>query len=107
MDRALAVQAIDIRDSGLQLVRSSEFQQHIPVSAGLHNSAFFWINTDEVLAEIESMVQDPVLFELIDSREPSLVMVNAEPEQIRIASHSRLRLTSLFLSTFIAHAPGE
>lgn len=107
MDRASADRAIDIRDSGLQLIRSSMFQQYLPVSAGLHSSGFFWFNTDEVLAEIQSLIPDPALIELFDSREPGLIMVDAGTEQIRIVSHSRLRVTDLFLGPMITHAPGE
>lgn len=103
LDRTLAGRAIDIRDSGLQLIRSTKFQQYLPVSAGLHNSGLFWFDNNEVLTELASAIPNPELLQLIDIREPSLVMVNAEDEQIRVASHSRLRLTSLFLSTLLSH----
>jgi hypothetical protein len=103
LDRTLADRAIDIRDSGLQLIHSSKFQEYLPVSAGLHNSGLFWFDNNEMLSELASAIPNPELLQLIDIREPSLVMVNAEDEQIRVASHSRLRLTSLFLSTLLPH----
>lgn len=101
LDRALANRAVDIRDSGLQLIRSSEFQQYLPASAGLHNSGLYWIDNSELLSELASMVDNPLLSQMIDSREPSLVMVSAGEKQIRVASHSRLRLTNLFLGSFL------
>jgi hypothetical protein len=105
MDRALAERAIAIRDSGLQLIHSTEFQQRLPISAGLHNSGFFWLNNSDALAEIASMIQSPVLSELIDSQEPTLVMVNAEAEEIRVASRTRPGFASLFLGPLLAHVP--
>ena len=105
-DRTLADRAIDIRDSGLQLTRSSEFQQYLPANAGLHSSGFLWFNNNEVLTEIASMIQDPEITRLIDSSEPTLVMVSAEDEQIRVVSHSRLHLTGLFLGALLHKVPG-
>jgi len=107
MDRALADRAIAVRDSGLQLIHSAEFQQRLPISAGLHNSGLFWFNNNEMLAEMASMVQSPVLSELIDSQEPCLVMVNAEMEEIRVASRTRLGFASLFLGSLLTHVPIE
>jgi hypothetical protein len=105
MDRALAERAIAIRDSGLQLIHSTEFQQRLPISAGLHNSGFLWFNNTEMLAEMASMVQSPALSELIDSQEPTLVMVNAEMEKIRVASRTHSGFANLLLGSLFAHAP--
>jgi hypothetical protein len=107
MDRALAERAIAVRDSGLQLIHSTEFQQRLPISAGLHNSGFLWFDNNEMLAEMASMVQSPVLSELIDSQEPTLVMVNAEMEKIRVASRTRFGFANLFLPHLLAHVPNE
>jgi len=60
-----------------------------------------------MLAEMASMVQSPVLSELIDSQEPCLVMVNAEMEEIRVASRTRLGFASLFLGSLLTHVPIE
>lgn len=106
-DMALADSAIDIRDSGMQLIRSSEFQQYFPVSAGLHNSGLFWFNSNEVLTEIASLFQDSGITQLIDISKPSLIMVSAEDEQIRVVSHSQLHLTGLFLGSLLHKAPVE
>jgi hypothetical protein len=107
MDRALAERAIAVRDSGLQLIHSAEFQQRLPISAGLHNSGFLWFNNNGVLTEMASMVQSPLLSELIDSQEPTLVMVIAEMEKIRVASRKRLGFANLFLPSLFAHVPIE
>ncbi|MFC1838083.1 FecR domain-containing protein [Thermodesulfobacteriota bacterium] len=106
-DRGLADRAISIRDSGPKLIHSSGFKQRLPVNTGLHNSGLFWFNNNGVLSEVASMIQNPVISELIDSTESSLVMVNVEMEKIRIASHSRVRLSSIFLSTLLTHTPGR
>lgn len=106
-ERGLADRAISIRDSGMELIHSSEFKQRLPVSTGLHNSGLFWFNNNGMVSEMASVVQNPVLSELIDSTEPSLVMVNVEMEQIRIASRTRARLSGLFLRTLLTHTPGR
>jgi hypothetical protein len=105
MDRALAERAIDVRDSGLTLIHSTEFQQRLPITAGLHNSGFLWFNNDDALAEMASMVQRPVLSQLIDNQEPTLVMVNAEMEKIRMASRTHLGFANLLLGALFAHSP--
>ncbi|MBN1832030.1 MAG: FecR domain-containing protein [Deltaproteobacteria bacterium] len=105
MDRALAERAIAVRDSGLQLIYSTEFQQRLPISAGLHNSGFLWFNSNEVLAEMASIIESPALSELIDSQEPTLVMVNAEMEKIRVASRTHLGFANLLLGSLFAHDP--
>jgi hypothetical protein len=107
MDRALADRAITIRDSGLQLIHSAEFQQRLPISAGLHNSGFLWFNPNDMLAEMASLVQSPALSELIDSQESTLVMVNAGMDEIRMASRARLGLANLFLPALLTHVPIE
>ena len=107
MDRALAERAIAIHDSGIQLIHSAEFQQRLPISAGLHNSGFLWFHNNEVLAEMASMIESPALSELIDSQEPTLVMVNAEMEKIRVASRKRFGFANLFLPSLLAHVPIE
>ena len=105
LDRALADRAIDIRDSGLQLIRSSKFQQYLPVSAGLHNSGLYWLDNNEVLTEVSSMLKEQGFPQLIDIGEPSLVVVKADDERIQITSHSRLRLTGLFLGSLSGNVP--
>jgi hypothetical protein len=105
MDRALAERAIAVRDSGLPLIHSTEFQQRLPISAGVHNSGFLWFNNNEMFAEMASMVQSPVLSQLIDSQEPTLVMVNAEMEKIRVASRTHLGFANLLLGSLFAHGP--
>ena len=107
LDRGMAEKAIDTRDSGLQLTRSSKFQQYLPVSAGLHNSGLYWLDNNKILSEVSSLIDNPLLVQMIDSQEPSLVMVSADDEQIRLTSHSRLRITNLFLGSLVSSIPKE
>ncbi len=100
MDRALADRAIAIRNSGLPLVRSAAFQQRFPASAGLHNSGFFWFNTNDMLADLAPIVQNPALANLVGNRDPILIIVDGGMEQIRAAS--RTRLTSLLLDVLLS-----
>ncbi len=105
LDRALVSRAISIRDSGLQLTNSAKFQQCLPVSAGLHSSGLYWLDNNKMMNEVASLIDNPVFNRMIDSGEPSLVMVSAEDQQIRITSHSRLRLTNLFLGSMLSSIP--
>jgi hypothetical protein len=100
MDPALADLAIKVRDSRLPLVRSVGFQERFPTGAGLHNSGFFWFNTNSILADLASLIQSPALDKLIGSRDPILIIFDGGMEQIRVAS--RTRLTSLLLDIFLA-----
>jgi hypothetical protein len=99
MDRGLAARAITLRESGSSLIRSVSFQQRFPVTAGLHHSGFFWLNTNGILADLAGLVQNPALKGLMASREPLLIVLDGETERIRAAS--RNRLTSLILDTLL------
>jgi hypothetical protein len=99
MDRALAIRAIAIRDTGSSLERSAEFRQSFPVNAGLHNSGFFWFNANGVLDEVASLTQSPAAARLLGNRDPVLVIVDGETERIHAAS--RTRLTSLLLDVML------
>jgi hypothetical protein len=101
MDRALAIRAIAIRDTGSSLERSTAFRERFPVNAGLHNSGFFWFNANGVIEEIASLTQSPAAAGLLGSRDPALVIVDGETERIHAAS--RTRLTSLLLDVMLLH----
>jgi FecR protein/Protein of unknown function (DUF3352) len=103
MDRAVAARAIAVRDSGSSLVRSASFQERYPVTS-LHNSGFFWLNTNGVLADLASYVDSPALQRLAGSRDPVLIVVDGERERIHAAS--RTRLTSLILDLMLVHRTG-
>jgi hypothetical protein len=99
-DRALALRAISVHDSGTPLVRSLAFQQRFPLGAGLHNSGFVWFNTNGVLADLASAVQSPALQRLVGSRDPILIVIDGEMERIRAVG--RTRLTSVMLDLMLA-----
>jgi hypothetical protein len=104
MDRAVAARAIAVRDSGASLVRSAAFQERYPMTANLHSSGFFWLNTSGALSELAGYVNSPALQRLAGNREPVLIVVDGETEQIHAAS--RTRLTSLILDLMLIHGPG-
>ncbi len=106
MDRAVAMRAIAVRESGSPLIYTGGFQQRFPATSNLHHSGFLWFNTNGVVADLASLVESPALKSLLDSREPMLVVFDGEAEQIHAAS--RTRLTSLLLDMLlvsgVAHA---
>ncbi len=104
-DRALAAAAIATRSGGSPLVRSALFQAQIPASAGLHQSAFFWLNTQGPISSIAAVFGGSTLKELLESREPMLVVVNGETERIQAAS--RTRLMSMLVTMMLAGGPGQ
>lgn len=89
-DRASAERAIATRNGGSPLVWSPEFVAQIPASAGIHPSAFAWINTKGALGLFSALAPNPAIAELLKERDPVLVVVNATTEQIHAASRSRL-----------------
>lgn len=99
-DRALVTRAIQTRDSGFSLVRSASFRQQLPNGGGLHSSAFVWINTQTTLKDVLNLIENPALKQMLDSREPVLLLINAETE--RIQAVSRNRFTSLLFDTMLA-----
>jgi hypothetical protein len=104
-DRALALRAIGVRDSGSSLIRSAAFQQQFPPSGGLHNSGFFWLNTAGMVEELASLSQSPTAAALAASRDPVLVVLTGDQDRIHWAS--RTRLTSLLLNIALAQPIGE
>ena len=55
-DRATAERAIATRNGGAALIWSPAFQQQLPASAGIHPSAFAWLNTKGALGWLSSGV---------------------------------------------------
>ena len=102
-DRSLAVQAIATRENGFPLVRSEQFRAQLPASSGLHQSAFFWLNTQGPLADVLAVFGGEAAKALLQSREPILVVVNGEMERIQAAS--RTRLMSMLVTMMMAGGP--
>jgi hypothetical protein len=96
-DRAVAERAIATRSSGSPLVWSTEFLGQIPSSAGLHPSAFGWLNAKGALEFLTSVTPNPAFNELIASRDPILVVFDGAPEQIHAASRNRISRTIMDL----------
>ena len=99
MDRAIAARAVAVRESGSALIQTAGFQQRFPATSSLHHSGFFWFNTNGVLADLAALVSSPAIEKLMGSRDPVLVVVDGEAEQISAAS--RTRLTSWLLDALL------
>jgi hypothetical protein len=89
-DRGAALRALATRNGGSPLIYSSAFQQQLSASAGLHPSAFAWLNTRGALQNFASMVPNQTIRNLIMERDPILVVFTATTEQIRAASRTRI-----------------
>jgi hypothetical protein len=89
-DRATAERAIATRTGGSPLVWSPAFLGQIPSSAGLHPSAFVWLNAKGALGILSMLAPNPALTELLAGRDPILVVFDGAAEQIHAASRTRL-----------------
>lgn len=89
-DRASAERAIATRNGGAQLVWSPEFLGQIPSSAGIHPSAFAWVNAKGALGLFTALAPGSAMSELLAGRDPVLVVFNGSEEEIRAASRTRL-----------------
>ena len=104
-DRALALRAIGVRDSGSSLVRSSIFLRQFPRDGGLHNSGFFWLNTADVADQLATLAGAADSAALALTREPVLIVLTAEADEIRWSSSTRF--TSFLLDMMLAQPIGE
>ncbi|HET9363159.1 MAG TPA: hypothetical protein VFO58_25595, partial [Vicinamibacterales bacterium] len=98
-DRAVAERAIATRNGGSQLVWSPAFLGQLPSSAGLHPSAFGWLNTKGALGILSALNPSPALKELVAGRDPILVVFDGTPEMIHAAS--RTRITGLIMDVML------
>ena len=89
-DRAVAERAIATANGGGPLVWSPEFLAQLPSSAGLHPSAFGWVNAKGALGLLPAMTSNPKVAELVGSRDPILVVFDGTPEQIHASSRTRI-----------------
>jgi hypothetical protein len=89
-DRAAAERAIATRNAGSPLVWSPAFLGQLPSSAGLHPSAFAWLNAKGALGIVSALATNPALTKLLAERDPVLVVFDGAEEQIHAASRSRL-----------------
>jgi hypothetical protein len=89
-DRASAERAIATRNGGFPLVWSPDFLAQLPSSAGLHPSAFAWLNARGALGVLSALSTNPAVSELMAGRDPILVVFDGTPEQIHAASRTRI-----------------
>jgi FecR protein/Putative zinc-finger len=104
-DRGVAERAIATRNGGSPLVWSPEFLGQLPSSAGLHPSAFVWLNAKGALGILSSLTSNPAISELVAERDPILVMFNGTPEQIHAAS--RTRISGLIMDVMLIQSLGQ
>jgi ferric-dicitrate binding protein FerR (iron transport regulator) len=98
-DRAVAERAIATRNGGSQLVWSPEFLAQLPSSAGLHPSAFAWLNAKGAVGILSALAPNPALAKLVAGRDPILVVFDGTLEQIHAAS--RTRISGLILDAML------
>lgn len=89
-DRGSAERAIATRNGGAPLVWSQEFLAQLPSSAGIHPSAFAWLNAKGALELLSGFTNSPALKELLATREPALVVFDGTAERIHAASRARI-----------------
>jgi hypothetical protein len=104
-DRAVAERAIATRNGGSPLVWSPAFLGQLPSSAGLHPSAFAWLNTKGALGILSALAPSPALGELVAGRDPILVMFDGTAEQIHAAS--RTRISGLIMDAMLIESLGR
>jgi hypothetical protein len=98
-DRGAVLRAIATKNGGSALIWSAAFQQQYPAAAGMHPSAFVWLNTKGALEGFASMVSSPALQKLMSERDPILVVFSGTIEQIR--SSSRTRISGLIVDAML------
>ncbi len=103
-DRGVAERAIATRNGGSPLVWSPEFLGQLPSSAGLHPSAFGWVNAKGALGMLATLSPSPALGELVAGGDPILVVFDGTPEQIRAAS--RTRISGLIMNLMLIESLG-
>jgi hypothetical protein len=104
-DRAVAERSIATRNGGFPLVWSPEFLAQLPWSAGLHPSAFAWLNAKGALGILSTLTQNAALGELVAGRDPILVVFDGTPERIHGAS--RTRISGLIMDVMLFESLGR
>ncbi len=95
-DIGLGGKAIQTRSSGFALVRSAAFTAQMPSALGVSPAGFAWLNTKGALSSLLAKIPNPALQKLAADRDPVLVVLNADTEQLQLAS--RTRITSVVLN---------
>jgi hypothetical protein len=104
-DRGVGERAIATRNGGSPLVWSPAFLGQLPSSAGLHPSAFAWLNAKGALGIVSGLTSSPALAKLVAARDPILVVFDGTPEEIRAAS--RTRISGLIMDAMLIESLGR
>src|SRR6185436_6514706 len=104
-DRGSAERAIATRNGGSPLVWSPEFLGQLPSSAGLHPSAFAWLNAKGALGILSALTPNSALSELVSGHDPILVVFDGTPERIRASS--RTRISGLIMDLMLLERVGQ
>lgn len=104
-DRGAAERAIATRHGGSQLVWSQDFLGQLPSSAGLHPSAFAWLNTKGAFAMLSPLAPSPAIGELMAGRDPILVVFDGSADAIQAAS--RTRISGLIMDVMLIESLGR
>jgi hypothetical protein len=104
-ERAAAERAIATQNGGSALVWSPEFLGQLPSSAGLHPSAFAWLNAKGALGILSALTTNPAVGELAAGHDPILVVFDGTPEQIHAAS--RTRISGLIMDVMLIESLGR
>jgi hypothetical protein len=104
-DRGSAELAIATRNGGFPLVWSAEFLGQLPSSAGLHPSAFAWLNAKGALRSLAALTSNARLAEIVAARDPILAVFDGTPAQIHGAS--RTRISGLIMDVMLFESLGS
>ena len=98
-DRGAAERAIATRNGGSPLVWSPAFLGQLPSTAGLHPSAFGWVNAKGALGMLSTLAPNATLSEILNARDPILVVFDGKPDLIHGAS--RTRITGMIMDAML------
>ncbi len=104
-DRGSAERAIATRNGGSPLIWSAEFVGQLPWSAGLHPSAFAWLNAKGALGILSALTTNARLAELVASRDPILAVFDGTADQIH--GGSRTRISGLIMDVMLFESLGR
>jgi hypothetical protein len=104
-DRGVAERSIATRNGGSPLIWSPEFLGQLPSSAGLHPSAFAWLNAKGALGFLATLTSNPKLGELVAARDPILVVFDGTSDQIHASS--RTRISGLIMDVMLLQNLGQ
>lgn len=104
-DSGVGERAVATRNGGSQLVWSPEFLGRLPSSAGLHPSAFAWLNAKGALGILATLTSNPKIGQLMSGSDPILVMFDGTPDQIHASS--RTRISGLIMDVMLIESLGR